>query len=381
MIWNKITIDTTTEAADIVASVLFDNNIVGAEIEDNQNLSDEDLSKMYVDIPKINVDDGKSKVSFYVSIGDKDKDHEEIIDKKFVDNSYMPSSDNIFKKEEFDEILSNIKLELEEYRSFVDMGSLKISEIELDDNDFLKKWKENFKKIDIDDISILPSFEMTNEIDNSKINIFIEPGNAFGTGQHSTTKLCVKSLKKIMSNRKINKVLDIGSGSGILSIIAKKLGASTVLAIDVDENVEFNLLENLKLNDIKTIYKLVGSNILQDNYSFDHIVCTVKDLDDFKVKDEFLYSFGNILTDDSFKDEFCKIKYDIILANILSPIIISLIEKCHIHEMLEDNGYLILSGIIKEKEKEVLDTINKFIKYKDLIVDYDEEWVSFTINV
>ena len=106
MKWKKITINTLVEAADIVASVLFDNGIVGAEIEDNQNLTSEELKKMYVDIPKLNVDDGKSKVSFYVSIGEKlNKEYD---NKELVDSSYMVSNDNIFTESEFEIILNNI---------------------------------------------------------------------------------------------------------------------------------------------------------------------------------------------------------------------------------------------------------------------------------
>ena len=381
MIWRKITINTTNEAADIVASVLFDNNIVGAEIEDNQNLSAEDLSKMYVDIPKINIDDGKSKVSFYISIGDREKSQDENVDKSLIDNSYMPSSDNIFTKEEFDAILNNIKTELEDYRNFVDMGSLDISEITLDDEDFLKKWKENFKKIVIDDISIIPSFDMSKIGDDGNLNIYIEPGNAFGTGQHSTTKLCVQSLKKIMAEKNKNYVLDIGSGSGILSIIAKKLGSDKVFAIDVDENVELNLLENLNLNDIKRIYKIGQSGSYNENVLNNNKVTLINELSELKDNNLFLYGFGNILTDEDFKSKLCSVKYDIIIANILSPVIISLIEKCRIQDMLNENGNLILSGIIKEKEQEVFETIKKNIKYKDLMVDYDDEWVSFTVNM
>ena len=209
MIWKKITINTNVEAADIVASVLFDNNIVGAEIEDNQNLTEDELKRMYVDIPKVNVDDGKSKVSFYVSLGEKIENNLSNVDKNLVDNSYMKSNDNIFTKEEFDTIFENIKIELDDYKSFMDMGSLEIEEKDLDDEIFLNKWKENFKSLEIDNINILPNWEKAK---NGKINIFIEPGNAFGTGQHATTKLCVKAIDSIVKkNGNIKNFLDIGS--------------------------------------------------------------------------------------------------------------------------------------------------------------------------
>lgn len=353
MIWKKITINTNVEAADIVASVLFDNGIVGAEIEDNQNLSNEDLKKMYVDIPKVNIDDGKSKVSFYVSIGEKQDDKFKNVDKNLIDNSYMRSSDNIFSKEEFEEILDSIKSGLEDYRDFVDMGSLLIEETEMDDEIFLNKWKENFKSITIENINILPNWEKKKE---NMINIFIEPGNAFGTGQHETTKLCVEAINKIMAESK-NEIsfLDIGTGSAILAIIAEKLGAKKVVAIDVDENCELNIKTNLKLNDIDAIAKIDSSNYDSAN---------------------FIYGFGNVLTDDNFREKLKSYKYDMVVANILAPVLVSLIEIGKVHEFLNDDGYLILSGIVKEKETDVLNALQKLNHYKNIECKYDGDWVA-----
>lgn len=359
MKWKKITINTLVEAADIVASVLFDNGIVGAEIEDNQNLTSEELKKMYVDIPKLNVDDGKSKVSFYVSIGEKvNKDYK---DKSLVDSSYMVSNDNIFTESEFENILSNIKDELEDYRSFMDMGTLLFEEEILDDKDFLTKWKDNFKSIKIDNINILPSWEKRYSEDD--INIFIEPGNAFGTGQHETTRLCAFALKDIIKND-INSFLDIGAGSGILSLISYKLGAKRVYAIDIDENCEFNLLENLKLNKISSYKKISSGN------------CKINELNE-----KFIYGFGNIITDNWLKSALRLEKYDIIVANILAPVIISLIEKADIASYINDGGYLVLSGIIKEKESDVRDALMKNGKIKDIKVNSEGEWVSLVCHI
>lgn len=358
MIWKKITIDTLVEAADIVASVLFDNNIVGAEIEDNQNLTEEELKKMYVDIPKLNIDDGKSKVSFYVSIGEKTKDKFDSVDKNVVDNSYMMSSDNIFSEEEYNEILSNVKNELEEYRNFMDMGSLTFNEELLDDEIFLNKWKQNFKSVKIDDINILPSWEKN--INDKEINIFIEPGNAFGTGQHETTRLCVLALKDIIYGNNVENFLDIGAGSGILSIIAHKLGAKKVYAIEIDENCEFNLLENLKLNNINNVTKI------DENYF------SIVNND----KQEFIYGFGNVITDAWLKEFLSAKKYDIIVANILAPVIILLIEKADLVSYLNKGGKLVLSGIIKEKQGDVRKALEDTFEIQNIVSNNDGEWVS-----
>lgn len=358
MIWKKITINTNVEAADIVASVLFDNNIVGAEIEDNQNLSEEDLKKMYVDIPKVNVDDGKSKVSFYISIGDKDSKFDNV-DKNLVDNSYMRSNDNIFTQSEFDEIFERIKSELNEYKSFMDMGSLSIEEEDLDDTVFLNKWKENFKSLEIDDINILPNWEQPKD---GKINIFIEPGNAFGTGQHATTKLCVKAIEKIINYKGNNlSFLDVGTGSGILSIIAYKLGVNRIMAIDIDENCELNLRENLKLNSIDSV-----DRIIDESYSIDYD------------KHKFIYGFGNIICDFGLRKIVGSEKYDIIVANILAPVLISLIEQGNIGSFLVDGGSLVLSGIIKEKLNDVLDAIKRKKCFMDIDYNFEDEWAIVT---
>ena len=359
MIWKKITINTNVEAADIVASVLFDNGIVGAEIEDNQNLSEEDLKKMYVDIPKIYIDDGKSKVSFYVSIGNKKNSNFDNVDKNIIDNSYMKSNDNIFTEAEFKNIMDNINSGLEEYRQFMDMGSLDIEERELNDEEFLNKWKENFKSLVIDDINILPNWEKAKD---SKLNIFIEPGNAFGTGQHATTKLCVKAIEKLVNEKgKDLSFLDIGTGSGILSIIAYKLGINRIVAIDIDENCELNLRENLKLNNIDSIDKIVG-----ENYSIDFN------------KHKFIYGFGNIICDSKLRKIVGSEKYDIIVANILAPVLISLIEQGNIGSFLVGGGSLVLSGIIKEKLNDVLASLNKSACFKDISYDFEDEWAVIT---
>ena len=359
MIWEKITINTRVEAADIVASVLFDNGIVGVEIEDNQNLSPDELKKMYVDIPKYNIDDGNSKVIFYISFGEKNNNQFDNVDKNLIDNSYMQSNDNIFNADEFNTILHNVINELNEYKQSVDLGSLKIERAELDDKDFLNRWKDNFKSIEIGDINILPEWEKPRK---DKINIFLEPGNAFGTGQHATTKLCLKSIYNIIKNTdKSISLLDIGTGSGILGIASYKLGADKVFAIDIDENCELNIIKNLQLNGINDYIK-IDNNIKLDS------------LNNYK----YIFGFGNIISDETIKKFANIIKYDIIVANILSPVIISLINIGNIQSYAKEDAYFVFSGIIKESEKDVMSTLQSKKCFYDIKCDYDGDWVSIT---
>lgn len=352
MIWKKYTIDTTVEAADIVASVLFDNGIVGVEIEDNQNLTKDEIKEMYVDIPLTQNDDGSSKVIFYVStfedertLNDYVKDNK--VSDKSIDISTIKSTDNLFLEKDFEALLSKIKLDLESYEGFVDMGSLHISFSTIDDKSFIENWVQNFKPINIGKVSIIPCFNSNSNNsndENDQINIYIEPGSAFGTGQHATTKLCIDSIIKISDRKGFNKgsFLDIGTGSGILSILAYKLSYKHIYAIDADRNVETNLLENFKLNSIDP--------------------------------NRLTYSFGNIIEDKSYRDKISSQKYDIIVVNILAPVIILMLEKARISELLAENGVLILSGITLEHENAVKNAINNGLKVIDRSVEGD--WVS-----
>lgn len=368
MIWTKYKIETKVEATDIVASVLFDNGIVGVEIEDNLNLSSEDLKKIYVDIPKINEENDIAYVIFYVALFDDKIQYDEAIKQKSnvnfnksIDNSYMKSYDNIFMKDNFMKVLSKIKLDISEYQDLIDMGSLNITYDTIDDEIFLNKWKENFKAIDLGDVIILPSFDKRKTYDN-KINIYIDPGTAFGTGQHATTKLIIDSIidYKKENDTTYKKFLDVGTGSGILSILAYKIGFDKVCAIDVDSYVESNLIDNLRLNNIIDYKKYDYKNGLMIDDKLYHDI-------------KFIYAFGNIIDDVHFRKRVATYKYDLITINILAPIIISMIENADIKSMLSVNGHLILSGIIKEYEKNVENALKSRLNiYKKAYID---DWV------
>lgn len=193
MKWNKITLEIREEVEDIVISTLADIGLEGAEIQDKQPLSEQDKKQMFVDIlPDMPEDDGVAYLNFYL---DEDEDVNAMLEK--------------------------VKAELEELRMFVDIGSGMITLSQTEDKDWINNWKQYFKQFYVDDILIIPSWEEVKEEDKDRMIIHIDPGTAFGTGMHETTQLCIRQLKKYVTSE--TELLDVGTGSGILSIVALKL--------------------------------------------------------------------------------------------------------------------------------------------------------------
>ena len=359
----KIEIETTIYAEDIISSIVFEKGIVGVQIENNQNLSDSELKEQYIDIPLINSVDDLSKVSFYVKIiDDNETINKNNIIGENIDNSYVESNDNIFTKNELDEIINSLKesfLQLKEISNETnndeytvsDYGTLLINIIDLDNFDYLNKWKEFFEPIYINDIIIKPSFKQLKEdIDtNDKIIITIDPGGAFGTGSHETTKLCITAIcdciKKLKKDNKEINFLDVGCGSGILGIIALKLGVSNTTNIDIDKSVIETVNNNLSYNNINDNFNLI---------------------------------IGNVINDIDLQN---KLKlYDIIVANILAPVIISLLNILNIERFLKPNGYMIFSGILEEKLMDIINIINNKKNLKVEKIEKDGSWVCITVK-
>ena len=197
MKWNKFTLKTRTDVEDIIISTLADIGIQGAEIEDKQPLTEEDKKQMFVDIlPDMPEDDGVAYLNFYL---DEDENVEEMLQK--------------------------VKDELSELRNFVDIGEGTITTSQTEDKDWINNWKQYFKQFYVDDILIIPSWEEVKEEDKDRMIIHIDPGTAFGTGMHETTQLCIRQLKKYVTPE--TELLDVGTGSGILSIVALKIGRAS----------------------------------------------------------------------------------------------------------------------------------------------------------
>ena len=262
MKWNKFTLKTRSEVEDIVISTLADVGIEGVEIQDKQPLTESDKQQMFVDImPDIPDDDGIAYLNFYLDV-DEDKE----------------------------KVLADVRAALAEMQEFLDLGECTITESETEDKDWINNWKQYFKQFYVDDILIIPSWEEVKPEDRDKMIIHIDPGTAFGTGMHETTQLCIRQLKKYVT--KDTELLDVGTGSGILSIIALKLGARHAVGTDLDPCAVPAVEENKEVNGIPV-------------EAFDMMI-------------------GNIIDDKEVQDKVGYEKYDIVTANILADVLVPL---------------------------------------------------------
>ena len=309
MKWKKLTLETTTEAVDLVSNMLDELGIEGIEIEDKVQLSEEDKQKMFIDIlPELGEDDGTATINFYV---DMDADT--------------------------DEIIANVKEGLEELKDFVNIGAGTVALSETEDKDWINNWKEFFKPFRVDDtIVIKPTWEELTDRKEGDLVIEIDPGTAFGTGAHETTKLCILNLKKYLKQG--DDVLDVGCGSGILSIVARKLGARTAVATDIDPNAVTAALENAEVNHIA-----VEDATKKDVVERKEGVLEILD--------------GNVLGDAEFRKKVGLECYDVVVANILADVIIPLSDV--VAEHMKPGALFISSGIIDMKAEEVKAAILK----------------------
>ena len=313
MKWNKITLEIREEVEDIVISTLADIGLEGAEIQDKQPLSEQDKKQMFVDIlPDMPEDDGVAYLNFYL---DEDEDVNAMLEK--------------------------VKAELEELRMFVDIGSGMITLSQTEDKDWINNWKQYFKQFYVDDILIIPSWEEVKEEDKDRMIIHIDPGTAFGTGMHETTQLCIRQLKKYVTSE--TELLDVGTGSGILSIVALKLGAKHAVGTDLDPCAVPAVEENKEANESPV-------------EAFDMMI-------------------GNIIDDKEVQDKVGYEKYDIVVANILADVLVPLTPV--ILNQMKKGGIYITSGIIDDKEETVVNAV-KAAGLEVLEVTHQGEWVSVT---
>ena len=293
MKWKQFRLKTTTQAEDIVSSMLADLGIEGVQIEDKIPLTEQDKEQMFVDIlPDIPDDDGTAYLTFYLD-----------------------------EEEDVAPVLMNVRKELEDMRAFLDVGECTIEESETEDVDWVNNWKQYFHQFYIDDILVIPSWENVKPEDSDKMVIHIDPGTAFGTGMHETTQLCIRALKKYVTSE--TEILDVGCGSGILGMLALKFGAKHSLGTDLDPCAIDATHENMEVNGIR--------------------------------KDQYEVMIGNIIEDKAVQDAVGYEKYDIVAANILADVLVPLTPVI-IHQMKPGAVY-ITSGIIEDKENVVVEAV------------------------
>ena len=311
MKWNQFRLKTTTEAEDIVSSMLADLGIEGVQIEDKIPLTQSDKEQMFVDIlPDMPEDDGCAYLTFYL---------DEEVDKH--------------------EMLLKVRQELEEMRSYLNVGDCTIEESQTEDVDWVNNWKQDFHQFYIDDILVIPSWENVEAKDSDKMVIHIDPGTAFGTGMHETTQLCIRQLKKYVTED--TEILDVGCGSGILGMLALKFGAKHSVGTDLDPCAIDATYENMDNNGIS--------------------------------RDQYEVMIGNIIDDKEVQDKVGYEKYDIVAANILADVLVPLTPVI-IHQ-LKKGGIYITSGIIEDKEEVVVEAVKK-AGLEVLEVNHQGEWVS-----
>jgi ribosomal protein L11 methyltransferase len=283
------------------------------EIEDKIPLSQSDKEQMFVDIlPQTEADDGVAYLSFYLE----------------------PEDDK-------EQILSEVRKELQDMSAYVDVGECLIEESETEDVDWVNNWKQYFHQFYVDDVLIIPSWEDVKPEDEDKMIIHIDPGTAFGTGMHETTQLCIRQIRKYVSEN--TKILDVGCGSGILGMLALKFGAEHSVGTDLDPCAIDATHENMEVNGI--------------------------------AKDRYEVMIGNIIDDKEVQDKAGYECYDIVAANILADVLVELTPV--IVNQLKKGGIYITSGIIDDKESTVVEAVKK-AGLEVLDVTYQGEWVCVT---
>lgn len=371
MKWKKLTIKTITSAEDIIISTLYDIGLEGAQIEDNVPLTAWEKEQMFVDIsPMEKEDDGIAYLNFFVEVPDKqktirEKEQAESIKteksemkenggrksseieiepikaglSEAVDNSYTPVSSG--KPVDMEQLLKQVEEELNDLRSFMDIGEGAITVSETEDKDWINNWKEYFHQFAIDDLLVIPSWEEVGKEHKGKRLLHIDPGTAFGTGMHETTQLCIRQIKKFVTED--TRLLDVGTGSGILGIVSLLYGGKSVVGTDLDPCAVEAVAENLEANRIS--------------------------------KEAFTMLIGNIITEKEVQDQVGYGGYEIVVANILAEVLVPLTPVVVKH--LKQGGIYITSGIIAEKEQLVVETV-KQAGLTLMEVTRQGEWVSVT---
>ncbi len=321
MDWSKINIYTAPDGVDLLCAFLTDIGINGFEIKDprdfNDFLRDKNGKWDYIDNDLMSLADGETCVTVYLPGNSRGADMLAAL-RSLLGRLKRSDKDNIY-------------------------GSLDIEISGVREEDWANNWKKFFRPLKTGEkLVIKPSWEEYS-CDDGRIILEIDPASSFGTGQHQTTGMCLELIEKNL--REGDKVLDIGCGSGILSIAAMLLGADSAVAVDIEENAVVTARENAAKNSISPEkYKVCRGDILSDG-------------------DTARETEG---------------KYDLILANIVADVIISM--KDIFAGYMKNDGKLIVSGIIDGRRDE---TVSELEKSGLKVIEIKEAggWVAATFSL
>ena len=306
MKWMRFRVRTRTEAEDILISFMEDIGLSGAQIEDNVPLTAAEKEQMFVDIlPEGPADDGTAVLSFFL---------EETEDGKLVVDETLQTPEEVREK---------MTAKIEEIRAFCDVGEGTVTIDETEDIDWINNWKQYFHQFWIDDVLVIPSWEEPEKVmENGKEKVpglvfHIDPGTAFGTGMHETTQLCIRELRKYITPDTV--LLDVGTGSGILALLALKLGIRSAVGTDLDPCAVPAIEDNIAANGVDpALFKVI---------------------------------LGNLIDDPEVQKEVGEERYDVVLANILPDVLIPLTPQAV--RCMKPGAVYITSGILIERAESV----------------------------
>lgn len=317
MDWIRVTIYTSPDGIEAVTGRLYRLGITGLEIEDEKDFKDFlENNKQYWDY----VDEELLK-----------EKHKETCVKAYV-------SDDVNGRELLLAIEGSMR-ELKASDENGEFGTLKVEADGINTEDWANNWKQYFHPMEVGEkLLIKPMWEDLDK-PTDRLVFNINPGMSFGTGSHYTTQLCIEAIEKYIKPG--DKMLDLGCGSGILSIISLMLGASEAVAVDIDPNAADTAYENADMNNIdKSHYKVLT---------------------------------GNVVTDPDIQAEISKNKYEVVAANIVADVIIGLAPKAR--EYMKEGGVFITSGIISDRKEDVKNALSEN-GFEIVSVQRRKDWVS-----
>ena len=307
MKWSEIAIHTTNEAVEPISNILYEAGASGVVIEDREDLFKEREDR-FGEIYQLNPDD-------YPEHG-------------VVMKAYLPVTSFLA------ETVEGIKEAINNLVTYdIDLGLNAVTISEVNEEEWATAWKKYYHPVKISErFTIVPTWEEYEPVSSDELIIELDPGMAFGTGTHPTTVLCIQALEKMV--KKGDKIVDVGTGSGVLSIASALLGASHIEALDLDEVAVRSAIENVELNKVQHIVNVSQNNLLDG------------------------------ITE----------QQDLVVANILAEVIMSFTDD--VATALKPGGIFISSGIISQKKDDVKEALIKsgFEIIETMLM---EDWVAF----